>query len=257
MLAMISLDAKAIPTGYYLIDATWAMPSRKEPLDDYLFGTSHIVDTNAIKALPIDKRLSGAAKIFGQCGLRGEQPVAVYDRAGLFSAPWVWWMLRSHGHKALLVEGWGETVTEAPKPTASFFGSSAHPAMMNASKEDVLNALGTQIQIIDARPAARFFGAAEEPRADCRAGHIPGSVNIPFPTLKSGRVFHDQETLWDLFDRSEIDLESPIITTCGSGVTASGLAFALTRCGAKNVRVYQGSWAEWGPDDRLPIETGA
>lgn len=254
---MISLDATAIPNGYDLIDGTWVMPSRADPLDGYLFGTSHIVDTGAIKALPIDKRLSGAAKVFGQCGLRGEQPVAVYDRAGLFSAPWVWWMLRSHGHKAVLVEGWGETVSNGPLPTASFFGSSANPSMMNASRNDVLDALGTQTQIIDARPAARFSGEAEEPRADCRAGHIPGSVNIPFPTLKSGRSFHDQETLWDLFDSHEIDLESPIITTCGSGVTASGLAFALTRCGAKNVRVYQGSWAEWGPDHNLPIETGS
>ncbi|MGJ8559629.1 MAG: sulfurtransferase [Litorimonas sp.] len=254
---MISLDATAIPNGYDLADATWVMPSRTDPLDNYLFGTSHRIDTDAIKAFPIDKRLSGAAKVFGQCGLRGELPVAVYDRAGLFSAPWVWWMLRSHGCKAVLVEGWSDTVSNSPKPTASFFGSSANPAAMNASKDDVLAVLGTQTQIIDARPAARFAGDADEPRPDCRAGHIPGSVNIPFPTLKSERKFHDQETLWDLFDDQEIDLDSPIITTCGSGITASGLAFALTRCGAKNVKVYQGSWAEWGSDATLPIATGA
>lgn len=253
---MISLHATDIPNGYDLIDATWVMPTRTDPLDGYLSGTSHSIDTDAIKAFPIAQRLSGATKVFGQCGLRGEQPVAVYDRAGLFSAPWVWWMLRSHGCKAVLVEGWGDTVPHSPKPTASFFGSGANPALMNATKEDILAALGTETQIIDARPAARFAGDDEEPRPNCRAGHIPGSVNIPFPTLKSGRSFHNQETLWDLFDEQEIDLNSPIITTCGSGVTASGLAFALTRCGAKNVRVYQGSWAEWGPDDRLPIETG-
>jgi thiosulfate/3-mercaptopyruvate sulfurtransferase len=257
MLAMISLEATSIPNGYDLVDGTWVMPNRTDPLDNYLIGTSHIIDSDAIKALPIDKRLSGAAKIFGQCGLRGEQPVAVYDRAGLFSSPWVWWMLRSHGCEAVLVEGWGETVPKAPKPTASFFGSRANPASMNATVDDVLAVLGTQTQIIDARPAARFSGDADEPRPDCRAGHIPGSVNIPFPTLKSGRSFHDQKTLWDLFDSHEIDLESPIITTCGSGVTASGIAYALTRCGAKNVRVYQGSWAEWGPNETLPIATGA
>lgn len=254
---MTSIAATAIPSGYDLVDATWVMPGRTEQLDDYLFGTSHIIDTGAIKALAIETRLAGAAKIFGQNGLRGEQTVAVYDRAGLFSAPWVWWMLRSHGRNAVLVEGWGDTVSAVANPTASFFGSSANPAAMNASKDDVLAALGTQTQIIDARPAARFLGEVDEPRPDSRAGHIPGSVNIPFPTLKSGRYFHDQETLWDLFDREEIDLESPIITTCGSGVTASGLAFALTRCGAKQVRVYQGSWAEWGVDASLPLATGA
>jgi thiosulfate/3-mercaptopyruvate sulfurtransferase len=128
---------------------------------------------------------------------------------------------------------------------------------MNATKDDVLAALGTQTQIIDARPAGRFLGKAAEPRPECRAGHIPGSVNIPFSTLKTERYFHNQESLWDLFGRAEIDLESPIITTCGSGVTASGLAFALTRCGAKQVQVYQGSWAEWGVDPSLPITTGA
>jgi len=254
---MISLDATSIPNGYDLVDATWVMPSRTEPLDNYLQGTTHSIDTTAIKAFPIDQRLSGAAKVFGQCGLRGKQPVAVYDRAGLFSAPWVWWMLRSHGCNALLVEGWDETVPQGPQTTASFFGSNANHALMNASKDDVLAVLGTDTQIIDARPAARFAGSAEEPRPGCRAGHIPGSVNVPFPTLKSGRSFKSEEALWDIFDDQEIDLSSPIITTCGSGVTASGLAFALTRCGAKHVRVYQGSWSEWGPDYTLPIETGA
>lgn len=253
---MISVPASDIPNGYDRVDATWALPGRTDPLDDYLFGTTHSIDTDAIKALPIEKRLSGAAKVFGQCGLRGEQTVAVYDRAGLFSAPWVWWMLRSHGHNAVLVEGWGETMSKGPKPTASFFGSSANPANMNATKDDVLEVLGTGTQIIDARPAARFAGDAAEPRAGCRAGHIPGSINIPVSTLKSGRQFHDAETLWELFDSQEIDLTSPIITTCGSGVTASGLAFALTRCGAKHVRVYQGSWTEWGMDATLPIATG-
>lgn len=254
---MISVHASDIPNGYDCVDATWILPSRTEPLDNYLFGTTHSIDTAAIKALPIASRLSGAAKTFGQCGLRGEQPVAVYDRAGLFSAPWVWWMLRSHGRKAVLVEGWGDTIPNGPKPTASFFGSSANPAQMNASKENVLTVLGTQTQIIDARPAARFEGEAEEPRPECRAGHIPGSINIPFPNLKSGRSFHDELTLRALFEEQEIDLSCPIITTCGSGVTASGLAFALTRCGAKDVRVYQGSWAEWGVDETLPIATGA
>jgi thiosulfate/3-mercaptopyruvate sulfurtransferase len=253
---MTSFDATAVPKDFDLLDATWVMPGRIEPLDGYLHRTTHAVDTEAIKSLPVADRVDKAPSIFGQAGLGGHRHVAVYDRAGLFSAPWVWWLLRSHGCEAALIEGWSDTTTDIPQAAPFEFQSTGNPALMNASKDDVLAALGTHTQIIDARPAARFSGEAAEPRPECRAGHIPGSVNIPFPTLKSGRCFLDQDSLLDLFGRAEIDLDRPIITTCGSGVTASGLAFALTRCGAKQVRVYQGSWAEWGMDPSLPITTG-
>lgn len=254
---MTAFDATAVPKAYDLVDATWVMPGRTEPLDGYLPRTTHSVDTAAIKALSIDDRLAKAPDIFGQAGLGGHRAVAVYDRAGLFSAPWVWWLLRSHGSEAALIEGWSDTTAHIPQAAPLDFQSKGNPALMNATKDDILAALGTQIQIIDARPAERFFGEAAEPRPECRSGHIPGSVNIPFSILKSGRHFHDRDTLLNVFDIAEIDLESPIITTCGSGVTASGLAFALTRCGAKQVRVYQGSWAEWGVDTSLPIAAGA
>jgi len=253
---MISVTADFIPIGHHIVDATWVMPGRTEPLDGYLHGTQHSVDTDAIKALPIEDRVSKAAEIFGQAGIAGHSAVAVYDRAGLFSAPWIWWLLRSHGCNAALIEGWDSTTADFDPAAPVGFVSKDDPATMNASREDVLSAIHTDTQIIDARPAARFSGEAEEPRPGCRAGHIPGSINIPFPSLKSGRNFHEADTLRALFSDKGVDLSRPIITSCGSGVTASGLAFALTRCGAPNVRVYQGSWAEWGMDATLPIETG-
>lgn len=254
---MISVTADAVPNSHDLVDATWVMPGRTEPLDGYLHRTTHSVDTDAIKSLPIGDRVAKAADVFGQSGLNGSRAVAIYDRAGLFSAPWIWWLLRSHGCDAALIEGWGDTTKEFPIPAPTDFQYKGDPDSMNATRDDVLAAVGTQVQIIDARPAARFSGEAEEPRAECRAGHIPGSLNIPFSTLKSGRHFHVADTLKSLFADKGVDLSRPIITSCGSGVTASGLAFALTRCGAEHVQVYQGSWAEWGVDPDCPIETGS
>jgi thiosulfate/3-mercaptopyruvate sulfurtransferase len=251
--------AKTEPGPLRIVDATWVLPGRTEPLDQYLRGTTGAIDTDGIKALPPAARPIDSHHIFGRAGLSGSSPVAVYDRAGLFSAPWVWWLLRSNGVDAQLIEGWGDTKTDFNQDAAETFVASKDAMAMNATQADVLNALDTDTQIIDARPAARFNGDAPEPREGCRAGHIPGSLNIPFPTLKSSmrNHFHDQATLTDIFKAQSVDLSRPIITTCGSGVTASGLAFALTRCGAQQVQVYQGSWAEWGMDPDLPIEMGA
>ncbi|GLQ19111.1 sulfurtransferase [Algimonas porphyrae] len=253
----LSVQPSDIDDNYTLIDATWVMPGRTDPLDNYLTATATSIDTNSIKAAPIAQRLTASADAFGQAGLTGEARMAVYDRAGLFSAPWIWWLLRSHGSDVTLVEGWGATQADVPTRDPVTFKPSANPSDMNATRDDVLAALGTTVQILDARPPGRFAGTAAEPRPECRAGHIPGSVNVPFGSLKSGRTFHAADDLRALFQQSGVDLSRPVITSCGSGVTASGLAFALTRCGAENVQVYQGSWAEWGTDPTCPIETGS
>jgi thiosulfate/3-mercaptopyruvate sulfurtransferase len=244
-----------------LVDATWILPDPKTRLSDFLSGTPHSIDCDAIKAAPLTDRLQAAATEFGVAGLHGGSTYAVYDRAGLFSAPWIWWMLRSFGVSAQLVEGWSEDLSETILPVkAKSFEGRRDPHSSNATKDDVLFVLGPNTQIIDARPPGRFSGESPEPRPECRAGHIPGSFNVPFGSLKSTddpRRFRSVEDLKTLFETANIDLSQPIITTCGSGVTASGLAFCLVRAGAQNVRVYQGSWAEWGVDPSLPIETGS
>jgi thiosulfate/3-mercaptopyruvate sulfurtransferase len=112
-------------------------------------------------------------------------------------------------------------------------------------------------QIIDARAPERFAGKAPEPRAGLRSGHIPGSHNVPFDKL----VNHDgtlksAPELQRLFEQVGVDLNKPVVTSCGSGITASVLALGLAELGHRRTSVYDGSWSEWGADQSLPIETG-
>ncbi len=112
-------------------------------------------------------------------------------------------------------------------------------------------------QVLDARAADRFCGEAPEPREGLRAGHIPGSLNLPYSQLlKSDGTFKPANELHDLFEKAGVDLSRPVATTCGSGVTASILSLALAIMGHRHTAVYDGSWTEWGADDALPIETG-
>ncbi|MEL6688095.1 MAG: hypothetical protein AAFP97_10800, partial [Pseudomonadota bacterium] len=167
--------------GVDLVNSTWVLPDPNTSLSGFLAGTAHSIDTDAIKAAPISDRLNAAATAFGVAGLNGKSTYAVYDRAGLFSAPWVWWMLRSFGVSAQLVEGWSEDLVDTILPAkATIFESVTDPRSSNATKEDVLSILGTDTQILDARPPGRFSGGSPEPRPEWRAGHSPGRRNVPF-----------------------------------------------------------------------------
>ena len=242
---------EAVRTSALQVDATWAL-SPDEVTDGYLLGTTASVDTDAIKAISVADRTPAALQpILERGGVRSDREVAVYDRCGLFSAPWVWWMLLRMGQPARVVEGWTEEGPLVLEP--GDFKRSGKPLVREATLEDVVDSYA---QTVDARGPGRFAATEPEPRDGVRGGHIPGSVNLHYKLLKSGRALHSEDHLRSLFAKRGIDLAKPIITTCGSGVTACLLAYALMRAGASDVRVYMGSWAEYGASDH-PVETGA
>lgn len=201
----------------------------------------------------------------GQLGLRRDSQIVVYDAHGIYSAPRVWWTLRVMGyaHVAVLdggLKAWiaeGRPIETAVAKTASVpVASEFEPSLVVNQAEVVAVLASGAAQIVDARSAGRFRGETPEPRASLRSGHMPGALSVPFD-----RVLNADGTLKSVDDLKqafgEVDLDRPIITSCGSGVTASVLALALARLGRYDVAVYDGSWTEWGSRTDTAIVTGA
>ena len=201
-------------------------------------------------------------------GLHDADHVVLYDDSDIKTAARGWWMLRLFGHQHVSILNGGlaawklaggtlESGAAAQQTGGSF---TSRPAIgVGVVTIDRLRdgiAEGTAGQILDARAAARFAGEAPEPRKGLRAGHIPGSRNLPFSELfDDDGQYRDEEAIRSLFDTAGIDTGAPVTTTCGSGVTACALAVGLALTGNENTIVYDGSWTEWGAGD-APIETG-
>ncbi|GEA10980.1 rhodanese-like domain-containing protein [Alteromonas sp. KUL49] len=180
-------------------------------------------------------------------------PVVVYDNWGMFCAPRLWWMLKAIGmpHVWLLdggLPGWHSNNSQNSAELPEGLLNVNQDNVWFASSDDILKELDSPTQIIDARGAGRFYGTVPEPRAGMKSGHIPGSFNIPFGNLLDDGRFKSVSELRQVFEQSDIDLSAPIITSCGSGVTACIVGVAAILCGAVNVKVYDGSWSEWGSD---------
>ncbi|MEW5684251.1 MAG: 3-mercaptopyruvate sulfurtransferase [Pseudomonadota bacterium] len=220
------------------------------------------LDTDLPHMLPTPAAFARAA---GELGLERDATVVVYDAHGIYSAPRVWWTLRVMGYREVFVldgglkkwraEGRSVETTEArpaPVDVAPDFKSDlvrdveAVRAVLDASAA----------QVVDARSAARFRGEAAEPRVGLRGGHMPGALNLPFDqVVNTDGTLKSADDLREVF--AHVDLGRPIVTTCGSGVTASVLALALARLGRFDIAVYDGSWTEWGGRADTPIVTGA
>jgi thiosulfate/3-mercaptopyruvate sulfurtransferase len=200
-------------------------------------------------------------------GIGDDDRVIVYDSAGLSSAGRAWWMLRLYGHPdvALLDGGlpkWkaeGRPLeTAVPNPPRRRFTARFDPALVR-DKQALMDNLSTRReQVVDARAAGRFAGIAEETRPGLRRGHIPGSRNLPFDRVTDPQTLRlrDADELADLFRDAGVALDRPIVTSCGSGVTACAIAFALHLIGHPGAAVYDGSWSEWGLPGDTPVETG-
>jgi thiosulfate/3-mercaptopyruvate sulfurtransferase len=195
-------------------------------------------------------------------GISNDSTIVIYEQEGVFSAPRAWWTLRTFGAKYVhILDGGLRAWTEANLPTesgpvhrapATFRATLNHEAVKNLSqlKEKIAN----HHQILDARSAARFNGTAPEPRSGISSGHMPGATNVPFTELLEGGRLKPAEKLRELFLAKNIDLQQPITTTCGSGVTAAVIAIALEVAGAQNVSLYDGSWAEYAQQPDSAIE---
>jgi len=208
------------------------------------------------------------AQKIGALGIGDDDRVVVYDSNGLSSAGRAWWMLRLFGHHnvALLDGGlpkWKAegrlVVTAVPSPAPRHFTARFEPALVR-DKAAVRDNLATRReQVVDARATGRFDGSTVEVRPGVRSGHIPDSRSLPYEqvTDPATRQLRSAEQLTVLFRDAGVALDRPIVTGCGSGVTACALAFALHLIGHPGAAVYDGSWSEWGLPGDTPVETGA
>ncbi len=200
-------------------------------------------------------------------GIGDDDRVVVYDSVGLSSAGRAWWMLRLFGHNnvALLDGGLPKWQAEGrpletalPTPPHRRFTARFDPALVCDKRALLANLAARREQIVDARAAGRFEGTAEETRPGLRRGHIPGSRNLPYDRVTDPQTHRlsDAEELAALFREAGVALDRPVVTSCGSGVTACALAFALHLIGHPGAAVYDGSWSEWGLPGDTPVETG-
>ncbi len=258
-----------------VLDATWFMPgtgrdSAAEYAARHIAGAVFFdIDKIADRASPLPHMLADPADFAvaaRRLGVNPDSTVVVYDALGLFSAPRVWWNFRVMGHaRTVVLDGGLAKWLAEGRPVESGWRGPAHGAFKARTDPSLVRDLeavraaltaGSE-QILDARPADRFFGEAPEPRLGLRSGHMPGALNLPWSALvQADATLLPAEALRAAFAGAGVDLASPIVTNCGSGISASLLALALARLGRDDVAVYDGSWSEWGARADTQVVTG-
>ena len=255
-------------------DGTWHMPQtgRKARAE---FEAAHIpgavffdIDAIADRTTTLPHMLPKAEDFgaaVGALGIGNSHRVVVYDVRGVVSAARVWWTFRAFGHDAVAVLDGGLRKWQAEgrpvesggsAPARRPFTARLRPELVRDLEAMRANVAGRAAQVLDARSAGRFAGTEPEPRAGLRGGHIPGSLNLPYETLYGADgTLKPPDKLRAAIIAAGVDLDRPVVTSCGSGVTASVLALALYLVGRQDVAVYDGSWSEWGARPDTPVET--
>ncbi|HSM41174.1 MAG TPA: 3-mercaptopyruvate sulfurtransferase [Afifellaceae bacterium] len=257
-----------------IVDASWFLPNQNrdghaEYLHEHIpgavyFPIDEIADTSS--SLPHMLPAAGQfAEAAGAMGIARDDTIVVYDAVGLFSAARVWWTFRYFGAPDVFVLDGGLPAwkragypTESRPVTVEPRHFEARPDAPSVSDHLAIKAAlasGTR-QVVDARSRERFAGSAPEPRPELPSGHMPGAFNLPFQDVLDGEGrLLPAEAIRGKFEAAGVDLEKPVTTTCGSGVTAAILTLALTAAGHDDLSLYDGSWTEWASRDDCPRET--
>lgn len=257
-----------------IVDASWYLPQHnrngkaeyeaghipgavffdQDEIADHTSGLSHTVPSPDVFAAHV-----------GQMGISIDASIVVYDGPGLFSSARVWWLFRVMGATKVYVldgglDGWkaeGRPLTNEPtEPQATIFAPVFNADAITTFGEMRSTVETGSAQIADARGAGRFTGAEAEPRAGMRSGHMPGAKNLPIAALAENGRLKSIEALRETILAAGIDPDRPVVTSCGSGVTAAVITLALQSVGHADNTLYDGSWAEWGSRDDTPVVTG-
>lgn len=258
-----------------IVDASWHLPptgrSGKDEFQvEHIPGSVYFDIDECSTNGPLPHTIPSAAhfaEYVGALGISHTDHVVVYDAAGWFSAARVWWMLRHFGSTNVSVldgglAAWKQAglavdsgATQVEKETYLATRDETASSLEFVHTEQVLTASNTRsAQILDARSSGRFHAVEKEFRPGLRSGHIPSSLNVPFAALIDNGFMKSDEELQRIFTAAGVEKDKPVITSCGSGVTAAILILALERIGFDDVSLYDGSWTEWGSNASLPIE---